>query len=210
MATRTKHHQPDRVGDKENWPAGPGTKGSRVVIELGSAFEVHPGVGEDGTIRCLMSGIDNLRPWQNDAIEGFLDRRAKYSDVAAMAAVVARLKFLGAADDSAAYQGALRRRKAQPYRDWLMVQGHTHVPTAVPGVYYNLGAWITTLVAPKGKEAQVEAFPFLLVYVAPDGRRVEEYFVIHRDTPGATPRAVLQSAESVNELRREFGYKNIP
>src|SRR5437588_4933108 len=41
---------------------------------------------------------------------------------------------------------------------WLMVQGHTHVPAAVPGVYYNNGTWITNLLAPKGKEFHAEAF----------------------------------------------------
>jgi UDP-2,3-diacylglucosamine pyrophosphatase LpxH len=193
--------------DKENWPPGPTNKGSRLVLEAGSAFEVHPSVTKDGTIQYLMSGLDNLRPWSNDAVEGFLDRRSKYSDVAALAAAVARLKFVGAADDSAAYQGALKRRRGE-YRDWLMAQGHTHVPAAAPGVYYNLGTWITTLVAPRGKEAQVEAFPFLLVYPGPDGRRAEEYYAVRRDAPDAPPRAVLQSVDSVNELRREFGYRN--
>ncbi len=193
--------------DKENWPPGPSNKGSRLVLEAGSAFEVHPTVTRDGAIEYLMSGVDNLRPWSNDAVEGFLDRRGKYSDVAALAAALARLKFVGAADDSAAYQGALRRRRGE-YRDWLMVQGHTHVPAAAPGVYYNLGTWITTLVAPRGEEAQVEAFPFLLVYLGADGRRVEEYYLVRRDAPDAPPRAMRQSVESVNELRREFGYRN--
>jgi len=75
-----------------------------------------------------MSGLDNVRPLSDDAINAFLDRRSRYSDVAAVAAALARLKFVGSADDSAAYKGALRRRKAKEYRDWLMVQGHTHVP----------------------------------------------------------------------------------
>ena len=137
--------------DKGNWPPGPTNKGSRLVIEPGAAFEVHPEVLDDGTITYLMSGVDNLRPWSDDAVEDFLDRRSKYSDVAALAALISRLKFVGAADDSAAYQGALERRRQGPYQDWLMVQGHTHMPAAVPGVYYNLGTWITTLVAPEGQ-----------------------------------------------------------
>ncbi len=193
--------------DKENWPPGPMNKGSRTVIELGSAFEVHPGVTRDGTIKYLMSGLDNIRPWSKKAVEGFLDRRSKYSEVAALAAFLARLKWLGAADDSAAYQGALRRRK-EKYRDWLMVQGHTHVPAMAPGVYYNLGTWISTLVAPEGKEKQIEVFPFLLVYIDPAGRRREEYYIVHRDIPGATPQAVLQTPELVNQLRQTFGYEN--
>jgi hypothetical protein len=45
--------------------------------------------------------------WNNDAIEALLDRRSKYSDVAAITALLARFKYLGAADDSAAYKGAL-------------------------------------------------------------------------------------------------------
>ena len=165
-------------------------------------------MADDGSIDYLMSGIDNLRPWSDRAVRDFLDRRAKYSDIAALAAVIARLKFVGAADDSAAYKGAQKRRKGK-YQDWLMIQGHTHVPAAVPGVYYNLGTWISTLVAEKGKERQIEAFPFLLVYIDPDGKRVEEYFIVRNDTPGATPRATLQTAESVNALRHEFGYSSV-
>lgn len=193
--------------DKENWPPGPTNKGSRLVIELGSAFEVHPNVGEDGTISYLMSGVDNLRPWNNASVKRFLDPRSKYSDVAALSALLSRLKYVGAADDSAAYQGALQRR-TEKYRDWLMVQGHTHVPAAVPGVYYNLGSWISTLLTLKGKESQIEAFPFLLVYLDPAGPRVEEYYVIHRDGPDSPAFAVLQSPDSVNELRKAFGYQN--
>ena len=194
--------------DKENWPPGTTNKGSRVVIEGGSAFEVHAGVAKDGEVKYLMSGVDNLRPWSNAAAKDYLQRRAKYSDVAALVALIARLKYLGAADDSAAYKGAQQRRKG-PYRDWLMVQGHTHVPAALPDVYYNLGTWTTTLVAPAGKEAQVEVFPFLLVYADPQGRRVEEYYFVCRDAAGATPRAVLQTPASVNLVRREFGYPDI-
>jgi hypothetical protein len=191
--------------DKENWPPGPANKGSRLIIEAGSAFEVNAIVSEQGAIDYLMSGIDNLRPWNNPAVQGFLKRRGKYSDVAALGAILTRLKYVGAADDSAAYAGALERRQGK-YRDWLMVQGHTHVPAAVPGIYYNLGTWITSLIAPKGKEAQVEVFPFLLVYLDPDGRRVEEYFIVRRNEAGGDPRAFLQTPASVDELRKEFGY----
>ena len=195
------------VWDRTNWPPGTRNKGSRLVLELASAFEVRGSVADDGTVRYLMSGLDNVRPLSDDAINAFLDRRSRYSDVAAVAAALARLKFVGSADDSAAYKGALRRRKAKEYRDWLMVQGHTHVPAAVAGVYYNLGTWITTLVG-RGRraEAQVEAFPFLLVYAGADGRRVEEYYVVRRERANAPPVAVLHSPESVDELRREFGY----
>ncbi|MBV9121956.1 MAG: hypothetical protein JO112_01190, partial [Planctomycetes bacterium] len=83
--------------DKENWPPGPTNKGSRLVIELGAAFEVHADVARDGTIQYLMSGLDNLRPWSNKAVEGFLDRRSKYSEVSALAALLTRLKYVGAA-----------------------------------------------------------------------------------------------------------------
>jgi UDP-2,3-diacylglucosamine pyrophosphatase LpxH len=195
------------VWDKSNWPPGPGNQGSRLVLEGAAAFEVHAPVMRDGTFKYLMSGIDNVRPWSNDAVEGFLDRRGKYSDVAAMAALVARLKSVGAADDSAAYKGALERRKKK-YPDWLMVQGHTHVPAAAPGVYYNTGTWMTTLVAIRGREKLVEAFPFLLVYLDPAGRRVEEYYLVTRSGPGAPARAVLQSPDTVNPLRKELGYRN--
>jgi UDP-2,3-diacylglucosamine pyrophosphatase LpxH len=191
--------------DKENWPPGPTNEGSRFAIEVGSAFEIHASVTKKATLKYLMAGIDNLRPWNTTAVKNFLDRRSKYSDVAAVAAVIARLKNVGAADDSAAFQGALERRKGQ-YAEWLMVQGHTHVPAAVPGTYYNLGSWIPTLVATQGKETQIETFPCLFVYVDPDGRRAEEYFVIRQDLPGADPHAILQTPDSVNALRATFGY----
>jgi UDP-2,3-diacylglucosamine pyrophosphatase LpxH len=192
--------------DKDNWPPGPGNKGSSLAIEMASAFEVHAGVTKKATLKYLMSGIDNLRPFNTAAVKGFLDRRSKYSDLAAAAAVLARFKGVGAADDSAAYKGALQRRKRKG-EDWLMVQGHTHVPAAVPGVYYNLGSWITTLLEVKGKETQLEAFPCLLVYVDSAGRRVEEYFVVRQEAPGVNPQAFLQSLDSVNALRAEFGYR---
>lgn len=192
--------------DKQNWPPGPTNEGSKLAIELGGPYEVHASVMREGTIRYLFSGLDNMRPWSSASIKGFLDRRAKYSDVAALSAILARFDNVGAADDSEAYRGARQRRKKAPYRDWLMVQGHTHVPAIVPDVYYNLGTWIATLVAPEGREKQIEAFPFLLVYLDPNGRRVEEFYVVSVDRPGAAPRAVLQSAESVNALRKTFGY----
>jgi UDP-2,3-diacylglucosamine pyrophosphatase LpxH len=195
--------------DKENWPPGPGNKGSRLALEAGSAFEVHASVTDKGEIKYLMSGVDNLRPWSNDAIEAFLDRRSKYSDVAAVSAVLSRTKFLGAADDSAAYKGALERRRKGKYRDWLMVQGHTHVPAYVPGVYINTGCWISTLVAPDDKERHVESFPFVLVYQGADGRRVEEYYTADQPTADAIPTATLHTEESVNELRQEYGYQKL-
>lgn len=194
--------------DKENWPPGADNKGSKLAIEAASAFEVHPAIMKDGSIKYLISGIDNLRPWNNDAIEAFLDRRSKYSDVAMASAVLARLKSLGAADDSEAYKGAQERRTGQ-YRDWTMVQGHTHVPAQVPGAYYNTGTWITTLVAPKGKEKHVEMFPFLLVYLDKAGKRVEEYFFVDRSGQDQPARATLQSPESVNEFRGTLGYKPV-
>ncbi len=192
--------------DKENWPPGPGNKGSRLAIEAGSPFEVHASVSKECEIKYLMSGVDNLRPWNNDAIEAFLDRRSKVSDVAAIAAVLTRLDYVGAADDSAAYKGALKRRKGE-YADWLMIQGHTHVPALDPGVYHNTGCWISTLVAPKGEERHVEKFPFVLVYLGQDGGRVEEYYTADQPTPDAVATAMLHTEESVNELRKEFGYQ---
>ncbi len=192
--------------DKENWPPGPDNKGSRLIIEGGAAFEGKATVLDDGAVKFLLSGIDNLRPWSDDAIKGFLDRRARFSDTAALAAVLARFKYLGAADDRAPYRGAIKRRR-RGYADWLMVQGHTHVPAAVPGVYYNTGSWITTLVAPGGEEGQVESFPFLLVSAAADGRRVEEYFTVSEESPGGKARAHLHTAESVNRLRAKYGYE---
>src|SRR5215213_519863 len=147
---------------------------------MSSAFEVRASVGDDGRIHYLMSGLDNIRPLSDDAINGFLDRRARYSDVAAVASLLSRLKFVGSADDSAAYRGALERRQLPAYADWLMVQGHTHVPAAIPDVYYNLGTWIGTLVGRRRHETHIEAFPLLIAYPGPDGRRAEEFFVVRR------------------------------
>jgi hypothetical protein len=77
-------------------------------------------------------------------------------------------------------------------------------------VYYNLGRWIPTLVEIQGKGTQIEAFPCLFVYMDAEGRRVEEYFVIRQDLPGANPRAILQTPESVNALRATYGYAQLP
>ncbi len=192
--------------DKENWPPGPGNKGSRVVIEGSAAFEVHATV-LDGQVYYLMAGLDNVRPWSNKALKAFLDRRARWSEVAWLGSLLARIKYLGAADDSDAYKGAQRRRRGD-YKDWLMVQGHTHVPAAVPGTYYNTGTWITTLVTLDKEEHTINAFPFLLAYPGPDGRRVEEYYVA-RAAADERPQVRLQTPESVNDLRREFGYDPI-
>lgn len=196
------------VWDSQNWPPGPGNKGSRLVIEAGSAFEVHAAVMKDGAVKYLMSGVDNVRPWNNDAVKAFLDRRSKYSDVAWLGAALARLKYVGAADDSAAYEGALARRK-KDYANWLMVQGHTHVPAFVPGVYANTGSWIATLVELAGKEMHIEKFPFLLVYRGPHGHRLEEFYTASYPAQGARAQLVLHTPDSVNELRKSYGYAAI-
>jgi UDP-2,3-diacylglucosamine pyrophosphatase LpxH len=193
--------------DKENWPPGPTNKGARLIVEGGAVFESNALVNDTGEIHYLLSGLDNLRPWSDESVHGFLDRRSKLSDVAAVSALLARLRYVGAADDRAAYEGALERRKGT-YRDWLMVQGHTHVPAAVPGVYYNLGSWTSSLVASGGEEAQIEIFPFLLVSEV-QGRRLEEYFIVRNDESGANPRAFLQTPESVNAVRQVFGYESL-
>ena len=142
-------------------------------------------------------------------MKGFLDRRSKYSSVAMIAALLTRLKYLGAADDSAAYRGAQQRRQG-PYQNWLMVQGHTHVPAAVPGVYYNTGTWITTLVVRERKETHLDAFPFLLLYRDASGRRVEEYFTVDTAEGDRSPTVTLHTPESVSELRQRLGYKKLP
>lgn len=191
--------------DKSNWPPGPYNPGSRQMLEAGSAFEVQSYVADDGSIRYLMAGLDNLRPWSDEAIQAFFERRARYSKAAWLSAWLSEMKSFGAADDSAAYKGALERRQG-PQRDWLMVQGHTHVPAAVPGVYYNLGTWISTLVAPRGKEKQLEVFPFLMVYLDGAGQRVEEYYLAREPEEGGRPRVVLQTEDSINALRKELGY----
>jgi UDP-2,3-diacylglucosamine pyrophosphatase LpxH len=193
--------------DRECWPPGPDNKGSRLVIEAGALFEVLASLEADGRIKYLMSGIDNLRPWNDDAIEGFLDRRKKLSDVALLGAPVSRLHFLGAADDRAGYEGALARRK-KPYRDWLIVQGHTHVPAFVPNVYYNTGSWIATLVEKEGNERHVEAFPFLLALLNDDGTRKEEYYTVRDLDRGQKATLKLEDKDSVDALRESLGYKN--
>ncbi len=191
--------------DKENWPPGLENKGSQLVLEAGAMFEAQGTVrGEE--IKYLLSGVDNLRPWSNDAIEGFLDRRSKWSDIAMLAAVIARLRFLDAADDYAAYQGALTRRK-KSHPNWLMAQGHTHVPAFVPGVYYNTGSWISTLVAEKGAERHLEIFPLLLVYLDRNGARHEEYYTVRLSGPQQTPIVRLETAESIDAIRKEYGYQ---
>jgi hypothetical protein len=86
----------------------------------------------------------------------------------------------------------------------------SHLAPVGPGVYYNTGTWISTLVAPGGEEKQVEAFPFLLVYLGKNGSRVEEYYIACDAAPERPAYARLQTPESVNEFRKEFGYKELP
>jgi UDP-2,3-diacylglucosamine pyrophosphatase LpxH len=196
--------------DGECWPPGPENKGSRLVIEAGALFEVIASLQPKHAIKYIMAGIDNLRPWDDNAIEEFLDRRSKLSDIALLAAAVSRLHFLGAADDYAGYQGAFTRRK-KLYPDWLMVQGHTHVPAFVPRVYYNTGSWIATLVALEGKEKHIEAFPFLLAYLDADGVRKEEYYTVRNAEPGQAATISLETKESIDTLRKSYGYeRSIP
>ncbi len=196
--------------DRECWPPGPDNKGSRLVLEAGALFEALATLQADHSIKYLMAGIDNLRPWNDNAIEGFLDRRSKLSDVALLAATVSRLHFLGAADDYAGYEGALARRK-QLYREWLIVQGHTHVPAFVPGVYYNTGSWIPTLVALNGKEDHIEAFPFLLAFLNDDGTRQEEYYTVRDADRGQNAIIRLEDKDSIDALRKSYGYeRSIP
>jgi hypothetical protein len=91
-----------------------------------------------------------------------------------------------------------------------MIQCHTHVPAAVPGVYYNNGTWITNLLVPKRKEFYVEAFPFLLAYLGRDGQRVDEYYFANNcGGPGEGPTVSLQKPESVNRFREKCGYDAI-
>lgn len=194
--------------DKENWPPGVSSKGSRLVLEAVAAFEALANVTDEGCLKYLMSGVDNLRPVSDQALKAFLDRRRKYSEVAWLAALLARLKILGAADDSAAYQGALTRRE-QKYRAWLMVQGHTHIPAFAAGLYYNTGSWIPSLVAPDGEERHLEVFPFLLIYLGQDGQRVEEYYTACQEGPDEAPTATLHTESSINALRKEYGYKEL-
>ncbi len=196
--------------DGECWPPGPENKGSRLVIEAGALFEVLATLQPDHVIKYLMAGIDNLRPWNDEAIEGFLDRRSKYSDVALLAAAVSRLHFLGAADDYGGYKGALSRRK-KAYDEWLMVQGHTHVPAFVPNVYYNTGSWISTLVERDGQESHIEAFPFLLLLLDSNGKRQEEYYTVRDLERNKQATLKREDQDSVDELRKSLGYdRSIP
>jgi hypothetical protein len=92
-----------------------------------------------------------------------------------------------------------------------MIQGHTHVPAFVPGVYYNTGSWISTLVAIEGQERHFEAFPFVLVYADRQGVRQEEYYTVRDAEPGKVAKITLETAVSIDALRKSFGYeRSIP
>jgi len=93
---------------------------------------------------------------------------AQAATAAWLAGLLTRLKFVGAADDSAGYRGALGRRQGR-YRDWLMVQGHTHVPAAVPGDGGRSGGQLTTAGAVIGVAAVAAVASYDHAY---DGRRV--------------------------------------
>jgi hypothetical protein len=202
--------------DPFNWPPGLNNPGSRLVTTVTAGLETLP---TDFTLLppaaiYELAGVDNVRPFSAGALAAFLQRRVGLGTrlllptVAATidAATLAIQNFGGQADDISGLVGGLLRRIIPRFLGWLQVQGHTHIPCAIPTVYYNTGTWTSYLVAAGGVESILDRFPFLLVYLNPaTGVRVEEFLII--EFRGARPIAVLTGRGRANRLRTRVGYR---
>ena len=215
--------------DPSNWPPGLGNTGSQLVVDFlpllfgpGAAFLGSLGLADLEVQRIggvlELAGLDNLRPFAGNAVTAFFARRTVFTRAVARGllgfagAAVARFlidqlaqQIIGPPDDSGGVIGARMRRRGARFTNWLMVQGHTHVPCAIPRVYYNTGTWTPALVAPANVEVVLRAFPFLLVYHQPGRGRVEEYYTLNFPF-GQRPQALRRNAASVRALRTGLGY----
>lgn len=204
--------------DKFNWPRGISSIGAKLVLGTNifgySIGRLEPRVDQLGPgLAYLMAGLDNLRPFSDEEIGKFIEAHyvpGMFPNIASAAAaksffvgLLAAMGFAGQPDDSSGYIGAQWMRSAGPYKDWLMVQGHTHVPVAIPRVYYNTGTFTPTLVVP-GNETLIEAFPFLLTMDV-NGQRREEF----RTAQAINNTSVLRNRAAVNRLR-EHVFKYAP
>ena len=202
--------------DRFNWPRGISSTGAQLVLGTNvfgySIGRLETRVDKKGPgLAYFMAGLDNLRPFDDKTIGDFIEAHyvpGMFPSIASAAAakslfigLLAGIGFAGQADDRSGYAGAQWMRTAGAYKGWLMVQGHTHVPVAIPRVYYNTGTFTPTLVRP-GNETLIEAFPFLLV-MSVNGNRREEF----RTAQAVSNSSMMRNRAAVNRLRKHvFGY----
>ena len=203
--------------DPFNWPPGLGNPGSILVTTITAGLETIP-TGATLAIPPAaiyeLAGLDNVRPFNAGELTAFFQRRIGlatrilFPTVAALvdAATLALRAFGGQADDISGLIGAVVRRLIPGFIGWTQVQGHTHIPVAIPLTYYNTATWTPYIVTAAGNESILERFPFLMVYRNPTtGVRVEEYFIV--EVRGGRRLAVLSNRARVNRLRRRLGYR---
>lgn len=218
--------------DGSNWPPGPNNTGSKLLIGpmIGPMGAVVPfGLAEleealtPGTLTYDFAAIDNLVPFSGAAVSAFLERRAaafkSFANVATggLGALIGGVGLdvvqglvklgVGPASDKGGRAGAAWRRRAGKHAGWLMVQGHTHVPVQLNGRYYNTGTWNPVVGGTAhGPEWLVEAYPLLLVYLTPNGRRVEVFRNFNVLPNGLMLTARLRRQDT-NRLREMCGYE---
>jgi UDP-2,3-diacylglucosamine pyrophosphatase LpxH len=218
--------------DKRNWPPGPDSWGSKFV--LGNLLPGFPSPadietlifkGPEGKFKAWYSGMDNvatsdlkyfmLKGKGFNILDNFLSAIAlnfsTYQDV------IDEMERLdpGSIPD---VRGALFRTLIK-YPDYLMVQGHTHVPVSIPGSFYNTGTWTPhvkvlkdvrhSLLTGINKRPDAESFnsinPFLLVYKKDgDANRTEEFYTVNQTGKNEQGKIALRNQQSINELRWNF------
>ena len=216
QAITTVAHHGDQY-DPSNWPRGLASTGSQIVTWI-APIENWFTVIRNNIGHYYYAGIDNLRPLTANSMRDFLRIRVRNrqmrNKVLPFLAFLAGLGGLNVADDTSVYRGATRRLRRGRFAGWLTVQGHTHIPIAVPGVHYNLGTWITHLTRRKARgrtvEDTFEFWPFLIVYKDPQtGARVEEYFTLNL-TPRGRAVLIKRNVLGVNNLRGILGHRPPP
>lgn len=193
--------------DKYNWPPGWDNRGSRWVVRTAALreveFDCHEVTGEPVY---WMAGLDNVMPAEASAYLDYLGRRSRKPVVRHAYGLIksAIQRFIGAADDRGVMEGGLARRREDGFGDWLVVHGHTHIPVALPGSYYNTASWTSQIVMDAdGREQLVERFPLLVV--SGDGQdRTEEYLVVE-EGPGEPVVRTYEPAD-VEAWRSLLGY----
>jgi UDP-2,3-diacylglucosamine pyrophosphatase LpxH len=202
--------------DRFNWPKGVSSMGAQLVLGTNifaysiGRLEIRADMAGLGLVY-RMAGIDNVRPFDDKTITEFIRRHyapGMFPNIAtADAAKVLFINllqaagFVGHADDSFCLKGARWMQAGGNYAGWLMVHGHTHIPVAVPNIYYNTGTFTATIVLP-GNETLIEQLPFLFLYHDGTGARKEEFYTV-----APTGKGLLRNRGAVNRLRETvYGY----
>lgn len=219
---RTHAEHGDRY-DALNWPPGFLSTGSQLVRLVSPAENVVTPLSNTESVY-LFAALDNLRPLIADVLQKFLAARtgnvAVRGQVLPLLNFLARLKGFNSADDLEGFRQAIQVRLQRRFFNWITVQGHTHIPIAIPTVHYNTGSWLSTVVYVKRApllpflrefEAVFDWLPFLLVYNDPNTNPVvrrEEFYTLE-GMPQAN-RLTLRNQAGVNEIRRRMGHPSAP